>query len=90
MMQMDYARKVCWEMVNPPMVTVSDARLPATDPEPYLMTTCELSELDGWSDVDFEVWKRGVLGSQSVHVSLANQRSEEPVSRMTSKFCALF
>lgn len=77
------ARKVWEEMVNPPIETVSDARFPATAPDPYLMVTAELVEVDCWRDEDFVVWKRGVLGSQSLQVSLASQRSEEPVSRMT-------
>jgi len=72
--------------VNPPIETVSDARFPATAPDPYLMVTAELGEVDCcWRDEDFVVWKRGVLGSQSVQVSLASQRSDEPVSRMTLK-----
>jgi hypothetical protein len=42
---------------------------------------------DDWNVEDFEVVNS--VDAQDVHEDVATQRSEEPVSRIRSKFCAL-
>jgi hypothetical protein len=68
------------------MDTVSEALIPDTWPDPYLISTVELNVLN---DVDVEVSKRGRSEGQLGQVLPGSHKSEDPVSRMTVNCWAL-
>lgn len=70
--------------MNPPIDTVSVAKVPCTAPEPYLICTGVLEE-DALNEDDFDESYSGVPDGQAVHCVEASQRSLDPVSNMTSK-----
>lgn len=57
--------------------------MPATVPEPYWISTCESAPEDALYVVDDVVSNSGVEREQPSHDDVANQRSAEPVSRIT-------
>ena len=75
--------------MKPPIETVSCATVPAALPDPYVITTLESAEVLALKVEDAEVSKSLVERVQEVHVVSASQRSAEPVSSTTEKFCGL-
>lgn len=82
-MKRGLVQKVCWVIEKPPMLTVSWAVVPATDPEPYLIVTEE--PLPSSKEDDPVASNSGVTLGHDRQAVEATQRSDEPVSRMTLK-----
>lgn len=76
--------------VKPPKVTMSMDGIPDTSPEIYIIVTA-VSALEAINVEDSEVENAVgvVFDVQVVHEVVTTQRSEEPVSRMKLKSCAL-
>ena len=64
--QEEYLRKVCLDIVNPAIVTVSWARTPPTEPMPYSMLTGPLLPGDVKDEDLFESYS-GVPEGHSLH-----------------------
>ena len=85
--QNEYLRKVCFDTMNPANDTVSWPRVPCTAPLPYRMVTNSLPD-DSKEDDLVESYS-GVPEGHWIHLLLASQRSDEPLSRMTLNCWAL-
>ena len=73
--------------MKPPIVTVSEATVPVTEPDPYKMVISGFDELAVGATLnvdDFEVSKTGDPTVQLRQVETGNHKSEDPVSRTTS------